>query len=253
MPINIACSSIGASCMPIRQHPWDKLCDALHGAGVPDLNEALVRLRLKPVSDALRAVLDPALIRTMAELSELEDVTTGRDAHVLKSSAIQKKRQEFFETICDRGCVFFHQAYRHASKPASGFIPINEPEESAELAVHLRSILRKVMRIPQMEDGLYPEQREALAPWSVEARRVLPSRSPRIDSTAVWAPALGWALLLRSRRMDRDPRTRPRRRAIRHEQPTVRIRSQQRCACSGGLNRHDVCCSYRRQAVACCN
>ena len=51
------------------------------------------------------------------------------------------------------------------------------------------------MRIPQMEDGLYPEQREALAPWSVEARRVLPSRSPRIDSTAVWAPALGWALL----------------------------------------------------------
>jgi hypothetical protein len=72
---------------------------------------------------------------------------------------------------------------------------MNEPEESAELAVHFRSLLRKVMRIPQMEDGLYPEHRQALAPWSVEARRVLPSRSPRIDSTAVWAPALGWALL----------------------------------------------------------
>jgi hypothetical protein len=178
-----------------KDHPWDKLCDSLHGAGVPDLHEALIRLQLKPVSDALHAVLDPTLIRTMAELSELEDVITGRDAHVLRSSAIQKRRQEFFETICDRGCAFFHHAYRHAMKSAPGSHPIDEPQESAELAVHLRSLLRKVMRIPQMEDGLYPEQREALAPWSVEARRVLPSRSPRIDSTAVWAPALGWALL----------------------------------------------------------
>jgi glycosidase len=178
-----------------KEHPWDKLCDSLHGAGVPDLHEALIRLQLKPVSDALHAVLDPALIRTMAELSELEDVITERDAHVLKSSAVQKKRHDFFETICDRGCVFFHQAHRHAVKRAPGSVPINEPEESAELAVQLRSLVRKLMRIPQMESSLYPEQREALAPWSVEARRVLPSRSPRIDSTAVWAPALGWALL----------------------------------------------------------
>jgi hypothetical protein len=52
------------------------------------------------------------------------------------------------------------------------------------------------MRIPQMEDGLFPEQIDATEEmWSAEARRVLPSRSPRIDSTAVWAPVLGWALL----------------------------------------------------------
>jgi glycosidase len=178
-----------------KDHPWDKLCGSLHGAGVPDLNEALVRLQLKPVWDALHVVLDPALIRTMAQLSELEDVITERDVHVLKSSAIQKKRNDFFETICDRGCVFFHQAYRHAVKRTPGWSQTNEPEESAELAIRLRGLVRKVMRIPQMEDSLYPEQREALAPWSVEARRVLPSRSPRIDSTAVWAPALGWALL----------------------------------------------------------
>jgi glycosidase len=178
-----------------REHPWDKLCDSLHGAGVPNLDEALVQLRLKPVSDALGAVLDPMLIRQMAEISALEDIITERDGHVLKSSAIQKKRHDFFETICDRGCSFFHHAYRHATKPSPNSAPINEPEESVELVVHLRSLVRKLMRIPQMEDGLYPAQREALAPSSVEARRVLPSRSPRIDSTAVWAPALGWALV----------------------------------------------------------
>ena len=86
-----------------KEHPWDKLCDSLHGKGVPDLNEALIGLQLKPVGDALRAVLDPTLIRAMAELSELQDVITDRDSHVLKSSPVQKKRQEFFETICDRG------------------------------------------------------------------------------------------------------------------------------------------------------
>jgi glycosidase len=190
-----------------KEHPWDKLWESLQaspeGAGVPDLDEALVRLRLKPVGDALRAALDPALVRALAELSELEDVITERDAHVLKSSAIQKKRHDFFEAICDRGCVFFHQAWRHAVQPASGAASvaapvsslIDEPEESAELAVHLRSLVRKLMRIPQMEDGLVPGQRAAGASWSAEARRVLPSRSPRIDSTAVWAPALGWAFL----------------------------------------------------------
>jgi glycosidase len=180
---------------PDQDHPWDKLCDSLHGAGVPDLNEALVTLRLKPVSDALRAVLDPALIRTMAELSQFEDVLTEHDAHALKSGAIQKKRHDFFAELGERACGFFHQASSHAINPPPGSALSDEPGRSGELAARLHTLARKLMRIPQMEDGLVPQQAETLVPWSVEARRVLPSRSPRIDSTAVWAPVLGWALL----------------------------------------------------------
>jgi hypothetical protein len=48
------------------------------------------------------------------------------------------------------------------------------------------------MRIPGMVDGL--AGRES-AEWSVEARRVLPSRSPRGAGAAVWAPVLGWTVL----------------------------------------------------------
>jgi len=177
---------------PDKEHPWDKLCDSLQGAGVPNLDEALVKLKLQPVASALRSVLDPALIRCFAELSELQDVITERDAHVLKSSAVQKKRQEFFETICDRACVFFHQAYRFSQIPGRSLPQLDEPVESEKLAIAMQGHLRKAMRIPQMEDGLFHEQP---ARWSDEARRVLPSRSPRIDSTAVWAPVLGWLLL----------------------------------------------------------
>jgi glycosidase len=175
-----------------KEHPWDKLCDSLHGGGVPNLDEALVQFKLQPVASALRAVLDPALIRALAELSELQHVVTERDAHVLKSSAAQKMRHEFFESICDRACVFFHQAYRFADRPAGYSPKRDEPLESEELAIHLRSLLRKMMRIPQIEDGLFPQH---AGEWSAEVRRVLPSRSPRIDGAAVWAPVLGWGLL----------------------------------------------------------
>jgi glycosidase len=179
-----------------KEHPWDKLCDALHGTGVPDLDEALVRLKLQPVAQALSAVLDPALVRSLAELSELQDVITEKDAHILKSSAAQTKRHEFFEGICDRGCVFFHQANRMYAEPARKPPMREEALDSEELAVGLRSLLRKAMRIPQMEDGLFPADAEApLGKWPAEVRRVLPSRSPRIDGAAVWAPVLGWALL----------------------------------------------------------
>jgi glycosidase len=179
-----------------KEHPWNKLYESLHGTGVPNLDEALVRLKLQPVATALRAVLDPALIRALAELSELEDVITERDAHVLRSSAAQKKRQDFFETICDRACVFFHQARRFSVRPGETLPAYDEPIESAELAISLRSLLRKIMRTPQSEDGLFPAKRDAQAAmWSIEARRVLPSRSPRIDGAAVWVPVLGWALL----------------------------------------------------------
>ncbi len=174
-----------------KEQPWDQLCNSLHGAGVPDLDEALARLKTKPVSDALRRALDPALIRNMIELSELQDVLTDNDAHVLKSSTTQKKRHEFFDTLSDRACDFFNEAYRLSEKTAKKLPLDARPLESAELAVTLRSLLRKVMRIPQMEDGLFEAQSGA----SVEARRVLPSRSPGVDSMTVWAPVLGWALL----------------------------------------------------------
>jgi glycosidase len=174
-----------------KEQPWDKLCDSLHGAGVPDLDEALIKLKLQPVATALRAVLDPALLHALADLSELQDAVTERDAHVLRSGAAQK-RHEFYETICDRACVFFHLAHRFSVAAGKELPTLDEPLESEKLAISLRRHLRHAMRIPQMEDGLFAEQ---AARWPAEARRVLPSRSPRIDSTAVWAPALGWLLL----------------------------------------------------------
>jgi hypothetical protein len=45
------------------EQPWDRLCDALQGAGVYRLDEALATLRLRPVHEALRAALAPPVLR----------------------------------------------------------------------------------------------------------------------------------------------------------------------------------------------
>ncbi len=39
------------------EYPWDRLCDALQDTGVPNLNEAVTRLRLQPLHDALKHAL----------------------------------------------------------------------------------------------------------------------------------------------------------------------------------------------------
>jgi hypothetical protein len=48
-------------------HPWEQLCDSLHGAGVPNLDEALAKLRLKPLHDALRAALTQEILHAFAD------------------------------------------------------------------------------------------------------------------------------------------------------------------------------------------
>ncbi len=44
------------------EQPWDRLAHALAGAGVPSLDEELSNLRLRPIHDALRHVLDRSVI-----------------------------------------------------------------------------------------------------------------------------------------------------------------------------------------------
>ena len=43
-------------------HPWDTLSDSLDGGGVPSVDEAMRNLSLRPVYEALRHILTPALL-----------------------------------------------------------------------------------------------------------------------------------------------------------------------------------------------
>lgn len=49
--------------------PWDRLCDALHGSGVYSIEEALSKLQIQPLLEALRQSVSSANIDIFAKLS----------------------------------------------------------------------------------------------------------------------------------------------------------------------------------------
>jgi hypothetical protein len=165
------------------EQPWDRLSDQLSGRGVANLEDALVNLELQPVQDALRAQLEPGLVRLFADLAEHpRALAAGTDPE------IEAKRTEFFEAAWARCESFLRLGQRayvaRGGNEASGTKPANP----ALLRAAFREQMRTAMRIPAVE-SLFP------APWTVAARRMLPSPSPQLTATAMWGPVLGWRVL----------------------------------------------------------
>ena len=171
---------------PSAQHPWDRLCDHLHGQGVPNIEDALVDLELQPVHDALRKLLDPDAVRLFADLAEHPRATLLAAAE--KKS--ERERTSFFEQAWARTETFLHTAQAAYAARLGGQKPAhtNAPAGVEPIAVELRKRLRAAMRIPAVE-ALFP------SPWTAAARRMLPSPSPQFTATAMWGPILAWCAL----------------------------------------------------------
>ncbi len=161
------------------EHPWDRLCDHLNGRGVADLDEALVNLELQPMHEALRALLEPEVVRPLSDLTE---VPRGAVAGPRKTT---RERTELIERAWRR-CEAFLRVARAAFASRHGAAGVARENEAVSTA--FRERLRAAMRLPLVESA-FPE------PWSTAARRVLPSASPLLASTALWGPVLAWCAL----------------------------------------------------------
>ena len=70
------------------EQPWGELCDALHGAGVHSLDEAISKLRLRPVHDALRLAISAENVKMFVRGSQ----ETGTEKVAApKAKALKKK------------------------------------------------------------------------------------------------------------------------------------------------------------------
>ncbi|HEY1768546.1 MAG TPA: alpha-amylase family glycosyl hydrolase [Terracidiphilus sp.] len=169
---------------PTVDQPWDKLCDGLSGRGVPDLEDALADLELRPVHDALRRLLDPSLVRSLADLAEHPRAVAATGSE----RTTNQERNGFFDLAWERAETFLRTAQAaYVSRLAQQHQPQPkmEPTQSAALATSFRNCLRAAMRIPVVE-AHFP------VPWTAAARRMLPSPSPQFTATAMWGPILGW-------------------------------------------------------------
>lgn len=164
------------------EFPWDRLCDHLNGRGVPILEDALHELELSPVHNALRAVLAPDQVSRFAGLAEQPGKS---QASASSGKGEEMERRRFIEEFWQRVEIFLTEAqnsYRARAGKAA------QPDEPLMLGYAMQRRLRAGMRLPLAEQFF-------AAPWSEAARRILPSASPQVASTAVWGPVLAWCVL----------------------------------------------------------
>jgi len=173
------------------QYPWDRLSDSLNGRGVPNLDDALVSLALRPVHDALHRQLEPALVRLFADLAEHpRPAAETKNANTEIERNKLRERTELFDDVWAR-CESFLRAAQSAylaRLPEEIRSTAPAPTDPSLLASACRDRLRAAMQIPAIE-ALFP------TPWTAAARRVLPSPSPQLTATAVWGPILAWCAL----------------------------------------------------------
>ncbi|HYK36090.1 alpha-amylase family glycosyl hydrolase [Alloacidobacterium sp.] len=183
--------------------PWDRLCDALHGDGVYSVDEALTRLRLQPLHEALHRTIDAASASAFAEVAGKEAqlyiaktrkkraVSTGSqqpqsiplpDEH----AAIDTRLHPFIEKaqhFCEKAIEFMPHEHREALEAPDGPAHLNqrfrkECEAWATAALHL----------PLLEHGFSTA-------WPASVRYMLPSEEPGASIEQTWSPVLAWILL----------------------------------------------------------
>ena len=165
---------------PTADYPWDRLCDQLNGQGVPDLDDALLMMELRPVHDALRHVLEPEIVGQLADFAEHARSALAADRKT------PRERNEFLELAWTRFEPFVHAAQQaYATRVGAKAEP---PHDPAQLSSGFQDCVRKALHIPAVETLF-------AAPWPAPARHVLPSASPRHSGTALWGPVFAWCAL----------------------------------------------------------
>jgi len=190
-------------------HPWRELYEHLRGKGVPSLADAMRDLQLKPVHDALYAMIDPALIKQAFQAATTEGAQAGKEATISPAPGVPEKESEV-EVSARQG------------PRGDGRTP-GKREARDVLTLHMQSLLRAAHALvscesaeplgvpPQSEWRGTPEgalgsferwvEAARLLPalekyfrvaWSTQACSVLPNDAGK-ENAARWATVIGWA------------------------------------------------------------
>jgi hypothetical protein len=189
------------------EHPWDRLCDSLDGAGVYNLDEALSLLRLRPLHEALEHALHPGALRVVAELGrELLNqhaksaggaaqhpssiVAPARDQETFelgqKKSAGERPELSQFEQL--RLGDWLQSVDSFASRAAEILLAPSAQEFVREFREKLVPMVGAGLRLPLLE-------RSFSTVWPGSVRMVLPNWEPGAPTQRTWAPAMAWMLL----------------------------------------------------------
>ncbi|MBI5838418.1 MAG: alpha-amylase [Candidatus Eisenbacteria bacterium] len=169
--------------------PWGALSHMLAGHGVPSLDDALRKLELQPVHDALRSLLEPALARGLAQAGAGKGAEAAAPAAKAGGSDAAPAAPSAFEPLVERAVRRtrrFLEAGRHfASGQAGQAVGLGASREwrgGLESACSaLRARLEAAVRVPALEklfSGPWPEAAREVLPAAV--RSVAPGARPGV-------------------------------------------------------------------------
>ena len=173
--------------------PWDQLCDALQGGGVHNLDEALSKLRLRPLHQALRNALGREAIGTLMQVAQERAAghaansgaakkSSGRE---IKAKEVARPFDERLEAVVTASASFFEQVQRFSgAEHGEGSTSSSSLRSSA---MTLRHLLQAASDLPVLEQSF-------ASVWPPSVRTMLPS-SAAGGTSAIWAPVLAWAIL----------------------------------------------------------
>ncbi|HLH34496.1 MAG TPA: alpha-amylase family glycosyl hydrolase [Alloacidobacterium sp.] len=209
------------------EQPWDALCDALHGEGVYSVEEALIRLRLRPVHEALHQAINHNNVCSIAESAGKETRKYAAQPHAklpeekpvesLSSkssepaeSLIIQEDQKLSTTTLDPGLrnflessrQFFERAIESLSAEEQKELTVQTAETSAAHAAtegepadlkerfssECEAWTSAAVRLPLLEQSFSTA-------WPASVRYMLPSSEPGISLERVWSPVLAWVVL----------------------------------------------------------
>ncbi|HEX6880153.1 MAG TPA: alpha-amylase family glycosyl hydrolase [Terriglobales bacterium] len=171
--------------------PWGVLCDHLNGHGVSSLDDALRALELKPVHDAVIALLDPRLVRSFAECA----IPAAPEKAKVTAAPVTREgqREPVFGGLRHQFGILLAEVKRMAATPngeSAGLKPARDWSAAKELPVDVFvRRLNAALRLPELQKILGEK-------WSSETTEVLPSVGVPIERTIpLWANVIAWAAL----------------------------------------------------------
>ena len=193
------------------ERPWDQLAGVLGGGGVHSLDDALLKLRLRPLHEALRHAISPETLREVAAscctLSSPAEIAAGSvetPAGVLAGDEIHdifaEERKvvpqpvdppKASEVRCSTNFLVMRGYSLSARFASSARAETLLTTRSNESDAKFRTQVRIAACLPSLE-------RKFASSWPQSAIKVLPNRK---DQTAhegagqAWAPVLAWLMI----------------------------------------------------------
>ena len=167
-------------------HPWSKLCYELAGRGVSSLDDALRGLQLKPLHDAMRDLLAPALIEQFAPAPAAKKKTAKKEEPPTDGNKATPELTAKVKVLLERS--------RHLAETDRKRAASNAPDPwSGNIAQAITGFERRIttaLRLPELESYFS-------TPWPDEAHEVLPSSSAdHKDSARILAGIVAWAAMV---------------------------------------------------------